>query len=681
MESLLQGRLRNTHLPYSKGLIPLFEAVVNSIQSVEELNEGKSKSLSDYKIEIEILHDAQKSLQIEGSKKTDRPIHAFRITDHGIGFTNDNWNSFSTLDSLWKAQKGCRGIGRLMWLKAFRKVEIDSSYFEGKEVKRRKFSFDAKNDVSDPEPKLEGISPISTTVLLSGFDPKFAAYVHKSLETISTGLLEHCLWYFVRYQGVPTIQIHDGSDTIDLFKLFDEHMHSSALSESVDIKDHEFQITHIKFRASQNKPHNLSYCAAGRLVKDEPIQSKIPGLSSTISDENGDFTYAAYITSPFLDERAFEQRIGFNIEDEVDGLFEKTDVSFKNIRDAVLPKIQDFLGTSLDENIKAGKQRVDEFIAKVAPRYRPMLSHIPEAQLAVDPKISDKDLDMTLHRHVFQVEQKLLEDGHEIMIPKAGETETAYSKRLEKYLQTAADLKQSDLANYVMHRRVIIDLLESAIKSDGNGKYAREEVIHKLIVPMRITSDSLEFSRQSLWLLDERLAFHNFLASDMPLSSHPITSNNTTKEPDISCLQVYENPLLVAYTDQAQQASLTIVEIKRPMRHDYKANESEKKDPILQALSYLKRLREGAKTKNGRSIPNADRIPGFVYVLADLTDHLIECCDLWQLQRTADGMGYFGYHPNAKYNAYIQVMSFDGLLASAKERNRAFFDTLGLPSK
>ena len=61
------------------------------------------------------------------------------------------------------------------------------------------------------------------------------------------------------------------------------------------------------------------------------------------------------------------------------------------------------------------------------------------------------------------------------------------------------------------------------------------------------------------------------------------------------------------------------------MRTGYKPLESEEKDPILQALNYLKRLREGAQTKNGRSIPNADQIPGFVYVLADLTNHLIEC--------------------------------------------------------
>ena len=32
----LKGRLRNTDLPKSHGLMPLFEAVVNSIESIEE---------------------------------------------------------------------------------------------------------------------------------------------------------------------------------------------------------------------------------------------------------------------------------------------------------------------------------------------------------------------------------------------------------------------------------------------------------------------------------------------------------------------------------------------------------------------------------------------------------------------------------------------------------------------
>ncbi len=40
-------------------------------------------------------------------------------------------------------------------------------------------------------------------------------------------------------------------------------------------------------------------------------------------------------------------------------------------------------------------------------------------------------------------------------------------------------------------------------------------------------------------------------------------------------------------------------------------------------------------------------------------------------------LGYFGYRKNM--NAYVEVISFDKLVGAAKERNRAFFDKLGLP--
>lgn len=106
----------------------------------------------------------------------------------------------------------------------------------------------------------------------------------------------------------------------------------------------------------------------------------------------------------------------------------------------------------------------------------------------------------------------------------------------------------------------------------------------------------------------------------------------------------------------------------------------EGKTPTLQSLGYLRRLHEGTLTVNGRPIPYVARIPGFVFVVADLTESIVDCCKLCQVQATADDMGFFGHHRDESYNAYIQVMSFDGLVASAKERNRAFFDTLGLPA-
>lgn len=156
---------------------------------------------------------------------------------------------------------------------------------------------------------------------------------------------------------------------------------------------------------------------------------------------------------------------------------------------------------------------------------------------------------------------------------------------------------------------------------------------------MRATSTDAEYQRQNLWLIDERLAFHHFLASDKALASNPTTSNTSKKEPDIASIRMFEHPLLVG-EGKAQMASITVIEIKRPMRKGFQAGEEESKDPILQSPGYLRSLREGARTVNGRPIPNAAQIPGFVYVVADLTGSLIDCCKMHQLETTADGMGF-----------------------------------------
>ena len=113
------------------------------------------------------------------------------------------------------------------------------------------------------------------------------------------------------------------------------------------------------------------------------------------------------------------------------------------------------------------------------------------------------------------------------------------------------------------------------------------------------------------------------------------------------------------------------------MRND--AAPGEEKDPVEQALGYLERIRDGgAKTAAGRPIPKSEEIPGFCYAICDLTPSVIKRCKNLNLTVTSDHLGYFGYNQN--YKAYIEVISFDRLLNSARERNRAFFDKLGLPT-
>ncbi|NOZ86820.1 MAG: ATP-binding protein [Deltaproteobacteria bacterium] len=680
METNLQGRLRNTSLPYSHGLLPLFEAVVNSIYAIEEA-ELPSRSGN---ITVEILRDTQQILDFEsGSKKRGpdacKDVIGFMVTDNGIGFTAPNMKSFLTLDSEYKADKGGRGVGRLLWLKAFRRVTIHSIYKDADGVfKPRTFTFTAEAGVSNGKSSnASQETQRSTTVHLDDFVKRYREASRKTTQAIANSLFEHCLWHFVREGGAPNIIVKDDDECINLDDVYEGHMVSSAETESITIKDKQFDLTHIKLRANSSNSHIIAFCAANRLVKEESLADKIPGLYGRLSDNDGEFVYACYVTSPFLDETVRSERTDFDIIENPGELFRQTEISFGEIRDAVIERASFHLSKYLEENKVKAKDRVESFVSQKAPRYRPILGRIPEDKLIVDPNISDKELELTLHKHLAEIEEQLLAAGHDVMNPKKDEELEEYQKRLQEYLRTAEDIKKSDLANYVSHRRVILELLEKAIQRGPDGRYVQEDLIHSLIMPMRADSNEVMPDSCNLWLLDERLAFHDYLASDKTLASMPISDSKETKEPDLLALNVFDNPILVSEGHKLPLASIVVIEIKRPMRND--AAGGEEKDPIEQALGYLDRIRKGIiKTASGRLIPNSEDIPGYCYVICDITSTIKRRCELFTLTPTHDHLGFFGYNPNFK--AYIEVISFDRLVNAAKERNKAFFDRLGLPT-
>lgn len=217
METNLKGRLRNTSLPKSHGLMPLFEAIVNSIHSIEELGLNSEEG----RIVIEIVRQPQGQLNLQDEKKTPgrealENITGFKITDNGIGFDDANLQSFQTLDSDHKTDKGCRGVGRLLWLKAFKKVSVTSTYQDAEDLKTRLFSFDESKGVGPvmTNTAVEG-TPRQTCVHLDGFVEIYRDAAFKTADTIASSMFEHCLWYFVRSGGAPTITIHDNGEIIN----------------------------------------------------------------------------------------------------------------------------------------------------------------------------------------------------------------------------------------------------------------------------------------------------------------------------------------------------------------------------------------------------------------------------------------------------------------------------------
>jgi len=667
----LPGRLRNTDLPKTHPLLPVYEAVVNSIQAIEE----SGKPIAESTIKVEILREPQQSIS-EADAALPRII-GFRITDDGIGFTDENFVSFNTLDSDRKAGKGGKGIGRLMWLKAFDGVHISSDYLSAGKPCRRTFVFDEKGGV-DRNVVVHPSDPQTTgaTILLDGFREAYYRYCHRSTDKIADDLFEHCLWFFLRDEQCPQIYIEDSDGRQHLNKVFRDHVASFVKRDKTTIKDQEFTITHVKLRGASFKKHAMALCADGRLVEAEELKGKVTGLFGRLADEQGEFTYGCYVTSPFLNNHVRMERTGFTIVEKSDGAVEESLVSRADIRAAVIGLATAFLGDALLENKHRAQEKVERFVNEVNPRYKPIVSRMTEGDRTIDPDMSDNDLEIYLHRHHAEFERQVLREGQEKLKPKEGEDADAYRTRVRDYLAKVEDIKKSDLAAYVSHRRVVIDLLQESLRIDNAGKYCREEVVHQLIIPMRRDSSNFDEGNSNLWLIDERLAFHDYLASDKTLNSMPITSSISTKEPDICALQLYDTPTLVTEKQAPPFGSLTIVEIKRPMRNDARAGEE--KDPIDQCLTYLLRIREGkVTTPNGRPLGNSADTPGFCYIICDITPTIEGRCLYAGLTKTADGLGYFGYNKN--YLAYIEVVSFDRLINQAKERNRAFFDKLGLP--
>src|SRR5262249_35395089 len=145
-----------------------------------------------------------------------------------------------------------------------------------------------------------------------------------------------------------------------------------------------------------------------------------------------------------------------------------------------------------------------------------------------------------------KLEAEAMAEGQAVFAEAGSAPLEDYQERLNRYLEAVKDINQSDLAAYVSRRRVILDILFKIIRVNGQGRYSREDAVHSLLMPMRTDSDEIGTDASNLWIIDERLAFHDYLASDKTLKSMPITGSESTKEPDILSTRLVDTPVLTA---------------------------------------------------------------------------------------------------------------------------------------
>ncbi|MDJ0797444.1 MAG: hypothetical protein QNJ51_11540 [Calothrix sp. MO_167.B12] len=675
MDINLEGRVNNISLHPSKALSPLFEAISNSIHAIEDRN------INNGYIDIQIKREVNQTGLIDDGNFS--PIDSFIIIDNGVGFDSNNLKSFYTSDSLYKKSRGSKGIGRLLWLKAFTDVFIESIYENEGGLHKRNLEFNFQNNgvkqISDIRLYDEDID-IYTKIEFKNFLSPYRGQCPQKIETIGKKIIEHYISYFV-LEKVPKIRLVDGKDEFDINNYFDDNLEPFTDENVVKIKGHDFHIKSIKYYDYSDSNHKLYYCANNRTVFFKQLHNFIPDLVGSQKIEDSDsskkFTYLAFVRSTFFDENVNQGRTGFNnIIDKHEGFTEQLGLlTNKEIEESLVDSVYNNLHPFL-ENIKEAKEKeIQDYIMRNALEYRPLLKYARKQLDSIKPGLSHKKLDLELHKIKSELELSLKKQGQEILntplenFDKYPEYRQQYHSFLEKY----NDLGINKLAEYVVHRKIIIELFSKNLERDDRDRYSLESDIHEIVFPMRATSDEINsFEKQNLWLIDERLSYHHYLASDKPLGQLPNFTDNSSSRPDIL---IFNNPIVFVEDERPPYSSVTIVEFKRPMRKNYDDNQE---NPISQVASYISQIRENTYTdKNGKLIRVRETTPFYVFVICDLTKkirYILE--DVVGYTKMPDDDGYFNFNRNS--NAYIEVLSFDKVVRDAKLRNSILFKKLGI---
>ncbi len=323
---------------------------------------------------------------------------------------------------------------------------------------------------------------------------------------------------------------------------------------------------------------------------------------------------------------------------------------------------------------KVAANSVNSYIAEDGAQYRSLIRYIDEFIDRIPPAANGRVLEAALHEQMYEKQRQLKQEGHALFqeAEKQSLKPEEYETKIGDFLERANELGKSSLAQYVAHRKVILDFLEKSLQSDPEtGKYPLEEIIHKIIYPMRATSEDVPYEQQNLWIIDERLAYHGFLASDLPLDRVQVLANTSESRADIL---IFDRALTFV-EDDAVLNSLVIVEFKKPDRSDYR-----KEDPLDQVYRLIREIKGGHfKDRNGREIKiQSDRIPACAYVICDTTKEVDLVAENKSMLPTPDNLGYYGY--NQRLSAYVEIISYTKLLRDAKKRNRILFDKLHLPT-
>ena len=532
----------------------------------------------------------------------------------------------------------------------------------------REFDFSLDNlNIDDTLQIATGKNQFCTEVKLLDYLNDYKKDVPKQLNTIAIRIIQHCLVYFLR-DSCPEIQILDGNDSLSLNGIFNEHFTTDDNKRVFSVGEQGFRLLNIKIndRAFPHK-NRLYLCANDRLVDSKDLEKIIVDLDSEIFEKEG-YWYLGVLTGSYLDENVDMNRLSFSIPQEGSILIPNNPGLDEIIQAAAL-SVQEYLSDYLVGVGERKQERIQRYTTEIAPQYRHLEHYLPERIAALKPGLSNEELDNSLYGIKRDFEIQIKAECNDLMnqLEKGSISVEDYQKQFQDTIGKVSDVNRAALAEYVVHRRIILNLFSHGLDIKDDGKFNLEKYMHQLIYPMRATSDDMPYENHNLWLIDEKLSFCQFISSDKPF-------DNTLGE-DRADILFLDSPVVVAESKNTGRAydAITIFELKRPMRDDYNMEDN----PVTQLLDYAIKIKDDkAKDSNHRPIHASDTTRFYLYALCDITPSLTRVLERMSFTRTSDNLGAYFY--NNELHAYIEVLSYDKIRNDSEKRNRVLFDKLGI---
>lgn len=673
----IEGIIRELNLSESEVLYPFFEAVVNSIQSIHELQKIDPQKSGE--ISIHILRDRTEPIIFE--KEGNYPIKSITIRDNGIGFNQSNYESFFKSHSTKKLHLGGKGLGRFTMLSVFNSIKVNSFFKDDSVIPTfsfRSFELSRMGVVSENNPISSQTSNDNTEIILSDINQKFKQITAKySLENIADSILEHCLLYYLNKEA-PVIRITEGELTINLTNQFNpKDFVKHKISDKV--LGHDFACYYVK--NNKLKAHEYLLCAHNRKVKSKRIDKIFPIFTSKVIDNHGECWLQAYIVSDYLDQRVNSSRneIIFprlkddqdNVEDRITFDHEQRSVIVEKdidnfVINGLLLKYEDVIEKRRDYL----RNKVDKYISSdEGLEYRSLdidnefLSTIPDTA-------DDKKLDDVLHEQQYK-KRKEIRKKRERLLNKDFSKRKDYQALLTDVVSLITKEGNIKLGEYVAHRKTIIDLFDKYLAwCDENNKYTEEATLHNLIFAMGGSHENTPYDSHNLWLLDDRLSFHRFIYSDTAIKKHKPKKGKSESRLETD-LAIYDIPHTYGEkTEYDEVASAVIFEFKRPDRPLTYDEFSKQMGSQIEAVNAGKII-----DNKGKHVSTSDSTPVFFYYVCDINAY-----NTLKSRAKIEGFRETPYKSMMRLveNIYVEIMTYQTLLINSRRRNKAFFRKLGI---